>query len=322
MFNIKTFLKEHNIRFIESGAEVAKGNINICCPFCQEDTKFHMGINLKRQVFGCWRDETHRGKNIAYLVARLLRCSVKYAKYLVYGDDNTVIDAQNSLLKTITSKMYQTSYIEKELDIQANLNEFDTFKTIKPKTKYYSYLKGRGFDAVSLVIDKYNLKYSQIGEWSGRIIFPVYIDNELVTWQGRDITNKAFLRYKDLEKSKSKVYTKSCIYNYDNLEGNVLYICEGVFDAIKIDFYTPSEIASTCVFTKTVTQDQYKLLFNKVGNFKEVRILFDRETIKDSHRVKSQLIPFNKNVKVISLPEGIKDAGDMTKEQIIDTISR
>lgn len=322
MFNIKNFLKENNIQFIESGSEVAKGNINICCPFCQEDTKFHMGINLKKNFYGCWRNESHRGRDISYLVAKLLKCSIKYAKYIVYGGDNTVLNEQNSFLETINKKIYKTTHKDKKLQETFNLSEFDVFKSIKVNSKYYNYLKKRGFENTSLLIDKYNLKYSPIGNWTGRVIFPIYINNELVTWQGRDITGKSFLRYKDLEKNKSKIYTKSCIYNYDNLEGDILYICEGVFDALKIDFYTSSEIASTCVFTKTVTQDQYKLLFNKIKNFKEVRILFDKNTLSDAYKVKSQLIVVNKNIKVILLPDGIKDAGDMTKEQINDTISK
>ena len=320
MFDIEQFLIDNKIEYRKSGENVAKGNVNINCPFCDHDDKFHMGIHPKKLVFGCWRSSEHKDRKIERLVQKLLNCSKDYAKLIVRGNKETTIDSNIDLVTYISQKLFKADKYttdDNKAHIGHDLSEFKAFKTIKSDTVYYNYLKSRGFDTVSLLIDKYNLKFSATGKWAGRIIFPVYINNRLVTWQGRDITGKSFLRYKDLSKDKSLIHLKACIYNYDNLKGgDILYICEGVFDALKVDYYTNSDVNATCVFTKTVTDEQYKLLFNKVKSYNEVRILFDQGTIKDANLVKGQIKTFNSNSKVVYLSTHIKDAGDMTPEQI------
>lgn len=315
MFNIEQFLQEHDIMYHTSGKDVAKGNINIKCPFCGElDKRWHMGINLTKNWYGCWKDTSHRGKDISYLLAKLLNCSIKYAKSIVYKNNHTTISNETSLTSQIRDKLFKTSsntITKDKCQNDTDLKEFDMFKSIILNSVYYKYLKNRGFDNIALLIDKYNLKFSQSGKWIGRIIFPVYINSNLVTWQGRDITDKSRLRYLD-ESKKVKKY----IYNYDNLNGDILYICEGVIDALKLDFYTPSEISATCIFTKSITKEQYDLLFNIIGRFKGVRILLDRGELKASNDIKNELSIFHKNIKVVILPEDVKDVGEMNKEQI------
>jgi hypothetical protein len=319
MFNIESFLKENSIKYYTSGKDVARGNINIKCPFCGDaDKSWHMGINLKNNVYGCWKNTSHRGKDISYLISKLLNCSLEKARNIVY-DNKVIIDNKVSLDTILRQRLFKTSFstvTESKLIVECNLSEFDTFKTINTNSVYYRYLESRGFDNIPLLIDKYDLKFSLSGDFKNRIIFPVYINGRLVTWQGRDVTGKSYLKYKDLSKEKSVRYLKQCIYNFDGLKGEILYICEGVFDALKIDFYTPSYISATCVFTKSATQDQYILLRKVINNFKEIRIIFDRGTLKESNSIKNELLPFHKNIKIINLPLDIKDAGDMSKEQI------
>lgn len=69
-------------------------------------------------------------------------------------------------------------------------------------------------------------------KWKRRIIIPIYKDNKLVYYQGRDLTEKATKKYESPSTRKDRV-----IYGFDRLfidEDRPLYVVEGFFDAFHI----------------------------------------------------------------------------------------
>src|SRR5262249_2643522 len=133
------------------------------------------------------------------------------------------------------------------------------------------YLQGRGFDDPDQVIKDYNLKCCLTGTWKGRLIIPVY-DKKLLGWQGRSIrTVDGVARY-----LTSHPAVKRNLFNLQNLSsGEYLYICEGPFDAIKIDFYGKPRIRATCTFGVDFTPEQIHGLYNLRGKFAQLVALFD-----------------------------------------------
>lgn len=75
---------------------------------------------------------------------------------------------------------------------------------------------------------------SQLEEWSKRLIIPIYKDEKLIYYQGRDLTySDASQRYLSPPIEKNKV-----LYGFDRLLGDnktPLFITEGFFDAFLID---------------------------------------------------------------------------------------
>ena len=70
-------------------------------------------------------------------------------------------------------------------------------------------------------------------KWFGRVIIPVYKNNKLVYYQGRDLTGKAIKKYESPGDSKDRV-----IYGFDRLftdHDKPLYVTEGVFDAMLVN---------------------------------------------------------------------------------------
>jgi len=70
-------------------------------------------------------------------------------------------------------------------------------------------------------------------DWKGRVIIPVYNkDNQLIYYQGRDLTGKKKLKYKSPANPKDKV-----LYGFDKLtfSDEPLYVVEGWFDAYPIN---------------------------------------------------------------------------------------
>lgn len=77
------------------------------------------------------------------------------------------------------------------------------------------------------LVEKHNTK------WYGRLIIPCYLDNKLVFYQGRDMTDSMLLRY-----LSPNIKISSVLYGYHNImkqNDQPLYVVEGVFDAMFVD---------------------------------------------------------------------------------------
>ncbi len=69
-------------------------------------------------------------------------------------------------------------------------------------------------------------------KWKKRVIIPIYKDNKLVYYQGRDLTERATKKYESPSARKDRI-----IYGFDHLfvdEDRPLYVVEGFFDAFHI----------------------------------------------------------------------------------------
>jgi hypothetical protein len=323
MFDVRKFLAFHNIEIREKGHNVGKGNINVCCPFCiksgRGDDDFHMGINLTTLVYGCWRDSVHRGRKIERLVRALIDCSYEEANTIVHG----VALLEETDFASLTKNLWNENNEEQETkkNIKKDLIFPKDFVNICPSgltSRFYSYLQSRGFDDVSLLIKKYELRCCLSGKWKNRVIIPLFFEGELVSWTGRSLYDDAFLRYQDLSVEESIIHPKQFLLNYDNLlkGGEILFVCEGPFDALKVDFYMPESHRSTCLFTKAMTENQLYLLRNLSKVFKCVKILLDEDALSSSINIAGELA-FLKNVEFLSLPDEIKDPGNLTKQQVL-----
>jgi len=302
MKKIKEILKQHNIDFVETGKNVAKGNLGLNCPFCgSEDSSYHLNINNNGRYF-CWRDGSHKG-TIHYLLGHILNISIDEAKRLL-GNQHTSPSVEENIIKYGGKTSIQLP---------------ENFRVVENNiiTKaFYNYLKNRGFDRIPELVERYNIKCCISGKWADRVIFPIYMNYELMSWIGRDIREKAYLRYRDLEIDESVKHPKYCLFDYDNLLGGErLYVLEGVFDALKMNWYTSEHISSTCLFTLNVTDEQIKLLLRVSDLYEEIIILLDEGAERQSMKLSASL-SFIKNLSTKFVPKGIKDVGEMTPSQI------
>ncbi len=197
----------------------------------------------------------------------------------------------------------------------------EDFKDIENKGMYkifYDYLKRRGFEDVDELVKKYQLKCSLIGEWKYRVVFPYFMDDKLVSWTGRIISDDKYtIRYKDLEIDKSVRHTNFCLYNWDSIKegGKILFLTEGQFDALKMDFY--SGYKATCIGTTSMTAEQIILLNQISDNYKRIYLLLDRGAEVQAMELLNKL-SFIKNTFLLSMPDyADDDPGKMTKDEIL-----
>lgn len=311
------FLTDNHIPYVTRGPNTKRGEVSVRCPWCgEDDPSEHLGISLAGEAWGCHRNASHRGKGPLRLVQALLGCSFAQAKLIIgqFGaaDPEALNQALAALLAHPEAPKAATGPI-KGLTLPP---ECRTISQTGTMSRYWEYLYDRGFDDPDRLASNYILKGCVTGRWKDRLIIPVYQSKELVAWTGRALTNPIIApRY-----LSSSEIIKTAIYNEDELleGGKVLFITEGPFDALKIDWYGFSLGArATCVFGTSITIDQIALLRILSQMFDKVVLLLDDDAIETSFNT----IEWLPKATIGTLPEGVSDPGAMTRDQVFDLIN-
>lgn len=319
-------LMQARVEWTDHGHNVKKGNINIHCPFCWENASsgFHMGINPESGMYGCWRNSSHRGRSPHRLLMKLLRLNKDRVAALLGEAEEPDLDSWQEL---VSGSLFASEADSLE-DEQRQLYLPEEFKPVKPfgeSSDYFNYIESRGFPRkdVRKVISAFNLHYCDEWNddpkknWCYRIITPVTLYGELVTWGSRSIRPSEKLRYKSLSKEDSLVPVKNCIYNFDAaLEGGrVLLMVEGQVDVWKLDFYGKEfGIRAVGLFSKALVPEQEYLLAELFPNFRHHFVLLDAGEEVDAWLMSRSLSSLH-NIKSLSFTEA-EDPGAARPDQL------
>lgn len=323
---IISILNEHKIYYTESGANVKSGNLNLKCPWCgEDDPSEHMGVNISDGSYGCWRNSRHRGKELAFLIQALTRCSLSEARMLISVDRVTL--QKDGILKQVVDTLTVADdgipIVRmggvKELKLR---DDFYWADGSKLRIRFQNYLIERGFknrDKLEELIMKYSIGCCLVGEYKFRLIFPIYYKGHLVSWTSRSIYPDATLRYKDLSIEESVRHVKFCLYNYDDLlkkGGKKLFVVEGPLDVLKLEYFFPDEdYRATCFFTTSMQSEQIYLLSLLSKKFDKVILLLDKGVESQMLMLRREL-GFIRNIKFQYLPENVNDPGEMLEEEV------
>lgn len=320
-------LREHRIPFIEKGANVKRGEINIKCPMCgSADPSFHMGLNLESGFWACWRNREHRGKSPVFLLCKLLRIPYGAARKLAgLGDDAPLdpdgFDAVAARIMGRDSRIERVEQVRREFLALPREFLVITGPEHRDTLRHFEYLLTRDFhplDVDDLALD-YGIRAAISGPFKDRLILPYYMDGELVAWTGRAIA-PAEIRYKDLSIDESLVPIKETLYNHDSLiEGGIAVIVqEGPIDALKVDLYGRDHgVRSVGLSTNSMSDEQVYLLESYAAGFNAVIAMMDNSSslsIVDSMKLKAQLGRI-KNLYIEPVPFGLKDGALLTPSQ-------
>ena len=305
------FLDAHSIEYVTSGPNTPKGNISIKCPWCgDDDPSEHLSISLSKDAFGCWRSSTHAGRKPYSLVAVLLGCSFHQARLIEAqysaADPETLADA--------IALLSPASETPKPAAGPVTLHpEFRPIKQTGTTARFWQYLARRGFDDVGRLTKLYGILCCQTGQYKDRVILPITQGKELVGWTARALQERPNNAPRYLSSSDA---IKRSIFNEASLDrGQTLYIVEGPFDALKLDFYGRDfGHRATCLFGLSVTVDQFSILNRVAKRFKRTILLLDENTIEASFQISDWLNAAN--VIIGHLPPGVKDPGALTKRQV------
>lgn len=330
MFDWVEFLHQNHIEYVTSGPNVAHGNVNIRCPMCGElDPSHHMGIAINGSGWSCWRNPRHRGRSPVYLVALLSGVSVARAREIVgYGRSLTgdVLSSVMSIFEEDAATTYDPISMPKS---------FRKFQDVPRAKMYVDYLVERGYkrSRIFALAKRYGLRYSNLGPFKGRIIFPVYFEGELMSWTGRTVYKSEAIRYKTLSWKAERAEAlglpvargpiNDFLLWYDDLmlrEGGTLVLVEGPFDALRIRYLGEKDgIVSTCFFTSSPTLRQVELLREIVGRYDRICLVLDRGMI--SNLLYAADLMSALKVEPIQMPDGYDDPGVLDKRGLNKLLS-
>lgn len=311
MLNIKDFLQQNNIPYRAFGKNVARGNINIQCPFCTNDPDYHLGINLKSNVWGCWRDTAHRGKSPVRLIQKLVGCSHSEAQdiceittFKIDSFVDFIPFRQN--IEEASNKVYT---IDELLDTE-------NFEGKYSQKRFINYLQTRGYslEIINDMIGRFNMRYCYKGKLENRLVVPLYQNKQVVNYVARSIDRHG-VRYLTAANPPEYAKTTNILFDYDNLKkyNDTLFVCEGVFDALKIIYEVGK--SATCVFTKNISEIQEQKLYEVAKYYNKVLLLFDKTEVLNTLKIERGLSHI-KNIKTITHLLEVKDPGSMSSRQV------
>ncbi len=292
-FSITEYLESKHIEFKRAGYKnVSRGWIEISCPFCASDPSFHCGINLKSELFNCWRCSAKGGPE--RLVMKLEKCSLQKAQEIIKQFSTLALDEEEPTIPP------------------ALLNDFKLpacAQATLPNV-HKEYLLSRGFDPFHIT-SKYRLKFCHLwGDYKFRIIVPIYQHHQLVCFTTRDVTGQAIKPYVAPANDKVLMPLKSCIYNLDSVTDCVL-IMEGVFDVWRLDI--PGAVST---FGEVFTTDQINALRRR--KLSKAVVMYDAEPLAQSQAEKlaGYLDGFVPKVEIYELEQGdpAEQSADKVKE--------
>lgn len=290
--NFKKLFQDSHIQFKDT---VNRGWVNVNCPFCNPvDTHYNGGFNVMNPRYSCWRCGSHR---LTETLSKLLNLNEK------------------SIYNFINS--YTTITDEKEIKKVAKAEQI-TLPGFPLSDSELDYLHSRHIDNEQ--IKKFNLQGGGIcGEWSYRIIIPIYFNNNLVAWTGRSICDRQMIkeldipRYKNLSIEKCVINPKDIFFNVDNSRKDSVILVEGPMDVISMGDDT------ICSLGTSVTHTQELFLLNR---YKKVFIAFDNElgAQKKALLLGEKLASVGLLVEVVNICKDYNknDPGELTQQEVFE----
>jgi len=297
-------LQAYGIEFVTKGPNTRRGELSCKCPWCgEDDPSQHLGISLTKDAWGCHRNLEHRGKSPLKLISALLGCSYSQARLVAaqYGAANPGAFDTLAPLNTTSDSPKPVMALSMPAE----------FRAIRQNDRFWQYLSGRGFPDVAKLISDYCLKCAVTGRFKDRVIIPLYQNEKLIGWTGRAI-QKTILAPRYLSSGEE---VKRTIFNEDRIEGDLLFITEGPFDAIKLDYFgQPLGVRATCIFGTSMSIEQASIIANL--KFRRKAVLLDAGAAEQAWFI----LDWIPNAVLGSIPDGIKDPGEMAEDQIYDLI--
>lgn len=282
VYNIPDLLRDNGVQLDTEGKNVAVGWVQMKCFAC-DDPSNHLGYNLEKHFFSCWKCGT---KQFKPTISALLNIS----QYEV-----------NELLKQYKER--PQSITETDKPKRPTILQLPN-GSIALSNRHRLYLWQRDFDP-DILTERYNLYGTgHLGSYKFRIIIPVFHKGEMVSYLGRDITDKSDLRYKACTSLKEVRPHKDCLYGLDDVKGDSVVLVEGPADVWRLGQ------GAVAQFGMLTSIEQLKLL----KRFKRRYIMLDsgENEFRQSKKLAAMLSGFSGENVVVEMDSG--DPASMTQE--------
>ena len=248
MIDFVKFCQDHHVQTADGNDKHYKhGWVNVECPFCYSTgMKFLLGLKIGTRTCNCWQCGFHGLKDV---ISELAGIPIASAWRLLQEYDRGWIRDSQKTAKIVLSDrcVFPTG-------------------TGKLKRHHLRYLEKRGF--TEEMLEPWGLKSTgPLGEYKHRIVAPIRVNERLMSYQARDVTDKSNLKYKACKQTNEVIPHQKLLYGMDQVPGTVVVVVEGITDVWKLG---PGAVA---VFGIDWSDEQAKLLMD----YEHVIIMFDRE---------------------------------------------
>lgn len=289
-FNAKSFLSDFNIEWFPPGTKnVGSDFIGIRCPMCS-DPSSHGGFNTEKSYYSCHRCGGHWMPKIVSILTR------------------TNIDEAKKIIKKYSSGQFRDiagPAIRTEHKFKSKVIYPPGTGQLTDKAKQY--LISRNFDPQKLVAEWGLLSTGHLTSFKFRILAPIYLKGQLISYQCRDITGKHSLPYMGCPIEESVYFLKYTLYGFDKaVPKKRCVVVEGLTDNWRLG---PGAVAT---FSMNFMPQQVLML---AKNFDEIFILYDAgdDAQEQADKLYHQLSGYNKQVEILTLSEG--DPGDLSDKE-------
>ena len=269
------------------------------CPLCQKaDGKKKLAIKLDKSAkdkdgnsiymnWHCWRDNSHRGKNIFQLLKRA-NCSDQHFNELktILGQKGTLKNFDESIKSSLTKNKNFKVIVKGLPDEFLPLREFRDNPHYKNAYRYIT--KDRGLSVEDII--KYNVGYCEEGKYAGYIIVPSYDDKMNVNY----FVARSF--YNNALKHKNPPFKKDMVFNEIFISWKKpIILCEGAFDMMAIK-------RNAIPILGKYIQPTLKLKILK-KSVKNIYIALDRDAIKDSLNIIQEFLKNDINIFFVKMTD-------------------
>lgn len=185
------------------------GWLQIDCPFCGQDSgRFHLGFNISRGYFNCWRCGPHPVRAVLERLGVPASQSRKLQEEAKQRDPDAVVPTPKTYAAQLDEPKHRGPLLE----------------------AHCRYLRSRGLDpeALQQIWSLEGIGVASRLSW--RIYIPITHQGKRVSWTTRSIAPDAEQRYISASASQETVPHKSLVYGADHCRHGIV-IVEGPADA-------------------------------------------------------------------------------------------
>ncbi|NIU01126.1 MAG: hypothetical protein GWN01_09430 [Nitrosopumilaceae archaeon] len=262
------------------------GWANTACPFCEGEPGLHLGVHLETWVFNCWRCGW---KPTEEAIAKLIKLDERKVRQIL-----PQYRKRNRRTSQIVLQKPQVSILPLKLPTGCGVLQ----------RIHRRYLESRRFDPDKIIRDWAVLGTGPVAsldkiDYKFRLIVPIYWKGRFVSFQSRDISKKAILKYKTCPKQREVIHHKKILYGNPSGWGDIGICVEGIFDVWRLG------IKSFATFGIQVKVEQ---IIQMSKHFRRILVLFDSE--KQAQKEANKLVSRLRAVGISSWVESLSGSGD------------
>lgn len=293
VFDAIAYLESRNVPYWTSGKNVTAGWVNIQCPkYDCDDASNHLGINLATGLHSCWKCGTKGGPEQLIMALEGTDWYTAHKVAQGFGAAPTYGLSPSSTPVGRPPGRGLLPQITKDLPI--------------PHRKY---LKGRGFNP-DAIISKYGVGGCyNTGDrrFRMRIIIPIYMYGELVSFTARAISGKQSPKYRMPNDNEVAVPGGSILYGLDNVKNGVCALVEGPTDVWRIGD------GAVAVMRTKFTEEQ--LVHIPRCGIHKVYVIYDSGAGELAQKLASRVSKLVPHVEHVPLPLG-KDPATLNPQDL------